>query len=71
VRLAAGVACGDDSRVEPAFDDRDVASILRGVFDINANLVEIRDELRVIRWLLEDGDGEEEEEEEEDPGHSS
>lgn len=34
---------------------------------INANLVEIRDELRMIRWLLEGGD-DEEEAEEEDPG---
>jgi len=53
--------------VEPTFDDRDVTSILSGIFDLNANLVEIRDEVRVIRWLLEDDDGEEEEEEE-DPG---
>ena len=53
--------------VEPAFDDRDVTSILRGVFDINANLVEIRDDLRIIRRLLEDEDGQEEEEEEESP----
>lgn len=49
------------------FDDRDVGSILSGVFDINARLAEIRDEVRAIRWLLEDED-EEEEEDEEDPG---
>ncbi len=55
--------------MEAAFDERDVTSILSGVFDMNANLVEIRDELRTIRWLLEGGDDEEEEEEEEeDPG---
>ena len=53
--------------MEPGFDDRDVDSILSGVFDINANLVEIRDDLRIIRRLLEDEDGEEEEEKE-DPG---
>ena len=40
----------------------DVDAILSGLFDINANLAEIRDELRMIRWLLEDGDEEEEEE---------
>ncbi len=55
--------------MEPAFDDRDVTSILSGVFDINAKLAEIRDELQVISWLLEDDD--EEEEEEEDPGPSA
>jgi hypothetical protein len=53
--------------VELPFDDRDVTSILSGVFDMNAKLEEIRDELRIIRWLLEDGD-EEQEEEGEDPG---
>ena len=53
--------------MEPAFDDRDVDSILSGVFDINANLDEIRDDLRIIRRLLEDEDGQEEEEEQEDP----
>ena len=56
--------------MESAFDDRDVASILSGsIFDINANLADIRDEVRVIRWLLEDED--EEEEEEEYPGPSA
>jgi hypothetical protein len=52
--------------VDSAFDERDVDSILSGVFDINAKLSDILDELRIIRWLLEDDD--EEEEEEEDPG---
>ncbi|HLG09382.1 MAG TPA: hypothetical protein VI409_12005 [Gaiellaceae bacterium] len=53
--------------MERVFDHRDVTSILSGVFDINANLVEIRDDLRIIRRLLEDEDGQEEEEEEESP----
>lgn len=56
--------------MEAPFDDKDVTSILSGVFDINANLAEIRDGVRIIRWLLEDGD-EEEEEAEEDPGPSA
>jgi hypothetical protein len=52
--------------VDAAFDERDVTSILSGLFDINGRLAEILDELRAIREVLED-DGEEEEEEE-DPG---
>lgn len=52
--------------VDATFDDRDVQSVMGGIFDIRATLEEIRDDLRVIRWLLEDGD-EEEEEEEADP----
>jgi len=55
--------------VEAAFDDRDVTSILSGIFDMKANLVRIADDIRAIRLLLEDGD-EEEEEEEEDGGES-
>jgi len=50
--------------VDGAADDRDVNAILSGIFDINAKLAEIRDDLQVIRWLLEDPDDEEEEEEE-------
>ena len=38
------------------------SGVLAGIFDIRATLEEIRDELRLIRSLLEDGDEEEEEE---------
>jgi hypothetical protein len=55
----------DDLRVEPAFDERDVTSILNGVFYLNVHLAKIADDIRAIRLLLEDGD---EEEEEEDSG---
>jgi hypothetical protein len=48
--------------VEALIEREDVDAILGGVFDINANLAEVRDELRIIRRLLEDGDEEEEEE---------
>ncbi len=41
----------------------DVDAILSGVFDISASLTEVRDELQIIRRLLEDGDEEEEEDE--------
>ena len=44
--------------------DGDFNAMLSGIFDINAKLAEIRDDLQVIRWLLEDGNHEEEEEEE-------
>jgi hypothetical protein len=52
--------------VEREFDDRDVTSILSGRFDIDATLAETRDDVRIIRWLLEDGD-EEAEADEDDP----
>jgi len=52
----------DDSRVEPSFDERDVSSILSGVFHMNANLAEIAEDVWAIRLLLEAGDEEEEEE---------
>ena len=52
--------------VDAAFDERDVTSLLRGVFDMKASLAEIADDVRAIRVLLEDGD--EEEEEDENPG---
>jgi hypothetical protein len=66
------VAPSDQHGVAAPFDERDVTSILSGVFDINAKLEEIRGELRLIRLLMENGDdGEEEEEEEEDPGSFS
>jgi len=51
--------------MEPAFDERDVTSILSGIFDMKVNLARIANDIRAIRLLLEDGD---EEEEEEDAG---
>lgn len=55
--------------MDAAFDDRDVDSILSGVFYINGHLADIAEDIRAIRLLLEDGDGEEEEEDDggEDP----
>ena len=53
--------------MEAPFDDRDVTSILSGIFDVKAYLAQIANDVRIIRQLLEDGD-EGEEEEEEDPG---
>jgi hypothetical protein len=40
----------------------DVEANLSGVFHANATLVDIQRELRLIRWLLENGDEEEAEE---------
>jgi hypothetical protein len=54
----------DHGRVDGVIDDGDFNAILSGIFDINAKLAEIRDDLQVIRWLLEDGNDEEEEEQE-------
>ena len=54
--------------MEPPFDERDVTSILSGIFDMKANLVEIADDVRVIRLLLEDDDEEEEDEEDDGQG---
>ncbi len=48
--------------VDAAFDDRDVTSILNGVFYANVHLEQIADDIKAIRLLLEDGDEEEEEE---------
>jgi len=67
--LALKLGYRDHGCVDAPFDERDVTSILSGVFEINANLVDIRDELRIIRWLLEEDD--EEEEEEDDSGRSA
>ena len=47
-------------RVEPRFDERDVAGISSGIFYMNGYLAQIADELKTIRLLLEDGDEEEE-----------
>ncbi|MBA3433612.1 MAG: hypothetical protein H0U08_05925 [Actinobacteria bacterium] len=52
--------------MDAAFGDRDVTSILNGVFFVNAHLTQIAGDIRIIRLLLEDGN--EEEEEEEDSG---
>ena len=46
---------------EPPLDRNDVDAILEGLFDANARLVAIMDEVDVIRRLLEDYGGEEEE----------
>jgi hypothetical protein len=48
--------------VEPTFDERDKAAILSGMFHLQANLVEIAEDVWAIRRILE-GDGDEEEEE--------
>jgi hypothetical protein len=48
--------------MESAFHDRDVTSILNGVFHMNGHLADIAEDIRAIRLLLEDGDEEEEEE---------
>ena len=57
--------------MEPPIDDRDVDSILSGVFHLNANLAEIADDVKAIRLLLENGDEEEEEEEDDGQGPSA
>lgn len=49
--------------MEPAFDERDVTSILSGVFDLNTKLERVAEDIHAIRRILEDGDEEEEEEE--------
>lgn len=48
--------------MDAAFDERDVDSILAGVFHMNARLADIAEDIHAIRLLLEDGDEEEEEE---------
>ena len=57
--------------MEPVIDREDVNAILRGVFDINAKLSRIDENLQRIANWLEDDDEEEEEEEEDDPPGSS
>jgi hypothetical protein len=42
------------------FDRLDVDSILRGIFEVNANTADAVTELKTIRRLLEDGDGDQE-----------
>ena len=37
--------------MEPPIDDRDVDSILSGIFHLNANLAEIADDVKAIRLL--------------------
>ena len=60
----------DDRDVEPAFDERDVTTIMNGVFHMNVHLARIADEVTAIRVLLEDGDEEEEEENDRDGPHT-
>ena len=48
--------------MEPEFDDRDVTSILSGLFYVNASLSDIAEDVWAIRLRLEGEDGEEEEE---------
>jgi hypothetical protein len=56
--------------VSAAFDERDVTSILSGVFDIRSYLAHIAEDLHIIRELIE-GDDDGEETEDEEPGPSS
>ena len=51
--------------MESSFDERDVTSILSGIFDMKVSLAQVANDVRAIRLLLED---DEEEEEEEDSG---
>jgi outer membrane murein-binding lipoprotein Lpp len=46
------------------FEREDVTSIIGGVFDLNAKLARISEDVAAIRRLLEEDDGEEEEAEE-------
>ena len=48
--------------MDAAFDDRDKAAILSGIFHLQASLADIADDVWVIRRILEGGDDEEEEE---------
>jgi hypothetical protein len=57
--------------VEPEFDDRDVTSILSGLFYVNASLSDIAEDVWAIRLRLEGEDGEEEEDTGEDGGGPS
>ncbi len=61
---------GDDASMESSFDERDVASVFAGIFDMKASLAEIANDVRAIRVLVEDGDDEEEEEEAPEEGPS-
>jgi hypothetical protein len=53
--------------VEPPFDERDVTSILSGLFYMHASLAVIAEDVWAIRLQLE-GDDEEEEDQSEDNG---
>ena len=57
--------------MERGFDDRDVTSILSGIFDMKSSLAQIAEDLRAIRLILEDGDEEEEEDEDDGEGPSA
>jgi hypothetical protein len=52
---------------EPLVDRDDVSALLSGIFDMNAKLAGVSEDVHRIRLLLEDDDGEEEEEEDEPP----
>lgn len=54
--------------MEPKLDDRDVTSILSGLFYINATPSDLADDVWAIRALLEGENGEEEEDTPEDGG---
>jgi len=54
--------------VERRLDDRDVTSILSGLFYMHANLKDIAEDVWAIRLRLEGEDEEEEEDESEDGG---
>ena len=57
--------------MEPELDDRDVTSVLSGLFYVNATLSDISDDVCAIRALLEGEDGEEEEDTPENEGGPS
>jgi hypothetical protein len=54
--------------VAAAWEREDVNAILSGVFDLNAKLLRIGEDVGRIRYLLEDEDEEEEEDDEGNPG---
>ena len=51
-----------------AWEREDVNAILTGVFDVNVKLFRLLEEVRRIRYLLEEDDEEEEENDEGTPG---
>ncbi len=57
--------------MEPPFDERDVTSILSGLFYVNASLNDIAEDVWAIRLRLEGEDEEEEEDDSEDGGGPS
>ena len=59
---------GDHHVVGSQFDERDLGTILSGLFHMHANLADIADDVWAIRLRLEGDDEEEEEDEGEDGG---